>query len=155
MLKSQEIKLDESIDKDTLILASRLSKGIEVLGLSVRAYNALIRCRWDVRTVGDLCGIIMDGKAKRIRNIGEKSIYEIEDALTNYIKVYQRRRSRLRASKTYEKTLGPVMPEGFWEDWMQATGALRGDIKLTRAMRRRWESDVAAWYDKNKEKGTV
>ena len=84
MLKSQEIKLDESIDKDALILASRLSKGIEVLGLSVRAYNAL--SRWDVRTVGDLCGIIMDGKAKRIRNIGEKSIYEIEHALTNYIK---------------------------------------------------------------------
>ena len=61
----------------------------------------------------------------------------------------------MRAAKTNEKTLGPIMPEGFWEDWVQATGALRGDIKLTRAMRRRWGSDVAAWYDKNKEKGTV
>lgn len=61
----------------------------------------------------------------------------------------------MRAAKTNEKTLGPIMPEGFWEDWMLATGVRRGDIKLTRAMRRRWESDVAAWYDKNKEKDTV
>ena len=61
----------------------------------------------------------------------------------------------MRAVKTNEKTLGPIMPEGFWEDWRLVTGALRGDIKLTRGMRRRWESDVAAWYDKNKEKGTV
>ena len=61
----------------------------------------------------------------------------------------------MRAAKTNEKTLGPIMPEGFWKDWMLVTGVRRGDIKLTRAMRRRWESDVAAWYDKNKEKGTV
>ena len=68
---------------DVFELAIALNKEIEVLGLSVRAYNAL--SRWGCRTVGDVYRLWKSGKIKKVRNLGDKSIGEIEDGLYEYL----------------------------------------------------------------------
>ena len=68
---------------DVFALAIALNKEIEVLGLSVRAYHALSRC--GCRTVGDVYRLWKSGKIKKVRNLGDKSIGEIEDGLYEYL----------------------------------------------------------------------
>lgn len=68
---------------DVFALAIALNKEIEVLGLSVRAYNAL--SRWACRTVGDVYRLLKSGEIKKVRNLGDKSIGEIEDRLCEYL----------------------------------------------------------------------
>ena len=78
----------ESVDAvpvdDVFELAIALNKEIEVLGLSVRAYNAL--SRWACRTVGDVYGLLKSGEIKKVRNLGDKSIGEIEDRVNTYLR---------------------------------------------------------------------
>ena len=78
----------ESVDAvpvdNVLALATALSKEIEVLGLSTRTYNALTRTLW-CRTVGDVYRLLKSGRIKKIWNIGDKSIGEIEDRLCEYL----------------------------------------------------------------------
>lgn len=69
--------------EDVLALAIALNKEIEVLELSVRAYHALSRC--ECRTVGDVYRLLKSGKIKKVRNLGDKSIGEIEDRLYEYL----------------------------------------------------------------------
>ena len=69
--------------EDVLALAIALNKEIEVLGLSVRAYHAL--SRYGCRTVGDVYRLWKSGKIKKVRNLGDKSIGEIEDGLYEYL----------------------------------------------------------------------
>lgn len=77
----------ESVDavpvEDVFELVIALNKEIEVLGLSVRAYHALSRC--GCRTVGDVYRLLKSGKIKKVRNLGDKSIGEIEDGLYEYL----------------------------------------------------------------------
>ena len=68
---------------DVFALAIALNKEIEVLGLSVRAYHAL--SRWACRTVGDVYRLLKSGEIKKVRNLGDKSIGEIEDRLCEYL----------------------------------------------------------------------
>lgn len=68
---------------DVFALAIALNKEIEVLGLSVRAYHAL--SRWGCRTVGDVYRLLKSGEIKKVRNLGDKSIGEIEDGLYEYL----------------------------------------------------------------------
>ena len=56
---------------------------IEVLALPIRAYNALKR-RSDIRTVVDLFRLVESGQLQAIRNIGTKSVAEIEDRLSRF-----------------------------------------------------------------------
>lgn len=78
----------ESVDavpvEDVFELAIALNKEIEALELSVRAYNAL--SRWECRTVGDVYALWKSGKIKKVRNLGDKSIGEIEDRLNAYLR---------------------------------------------------------------------
>jgi len=67
------------ISKKTLRIAVALSKGIEELGLTKRSYNGLRR--WGVNSVADLCEEYINGSLPRVRNMGEKSIFEVEHAL--------------------------------------------------------------------------
>ena len=55
---------------------------LDVLGLSVRARNALYRAR--IRTVGDLHLLLNAGEENlfHIRNLGEKGIAEVQSVLT-------------------------------------------------------------------------
>lgn len=69
---------------DVFALVIALNKEIEVLGLSVRAYKAL--SRWECRTVGDVYALWKSGKIKKVRNLGDKSIGEIEDRLNAYLR---------------------------------------------------------------------
>lgn len=69
---------------DVLALATALSKEIEVLGLSTRTYNALSRLGW-CHTVGDVYRLLKSGGIKKIWNIGDKSIGDIEDRLREYL----------------------------------------------------------------------
>ena len=77
----------ESVDAvpldDVFALATALNKEIEVLELSVRAYHAL--SRFGYRTVGDVYRLLKSGKIKKVRNLGDKSIGEIEDRLYEYL----------------------------------------------------------------------
>ena len=68
---------------DVFALAIALNKEIEVLGLSARAYHAL--SRWACRTVGDVYRLLKSGEIKKVRNLGDKSIGEIEDRLCEYL----------------------------------------------------------------------
>lgn len=68
---------------DVFALAIALNKGIEELGLSVRAYHAL--SRWACHTVGDVYRLLKSGEIKKVRNLGDKSIGEIEDRLCAYL----------------------------------------------------------------------
>lgn len=68
---------------DVFALAIALNKEIEVLGLSVRAYHALSRRA--CRTVGDVYRLLKSGEIKKVRNLGDKSIGEIEDRLCEYL----------------------------------------------------------------------
>ena len=68
---------------DVFALAIALNKEIEVLGLSVRAYHVL--SRWACRTVGDVYRLLKSGEIKKVRNLGDKSIGEIEDRLYEYL----------------------------------------------------------------------
>lgn len=70
--------------EDVFELAIALNKEIEALELSVRAYNAL--SRWECRTVGDVYALWKSGKIKKVRNLGDKSIGEIEDRLNAYLR---------------------------------------------------------------------
>lgn len=58
---------------------------LEVLNLSVRCYNALMRC--GIYTVEKLARL-SDQEIWDIRNIGSKSLAEIEDKLETYLKIY-------------------------------------------------------------------
>lgn len=70
--------------EDVFELAIALNKEIGVLGLSVRAYSAL--SRWACRTVGDAYRLLKSGEIKKVRNIGDKSIGEIEDRVNAYLR---------------------------------------------------------------------
>lgn len=70
--------------EDVFELAIALNKEIEALELSVRAYKAL--SRWECRTVGDVYALWKSGKIKKVRNLGDKSIGEIEDRLNAYLR---------------------------------------------------------------------
>jgi len=54
---------------------------IEVLGLSIRAYNCLRR--FGIRTVADLCQMT-EAELQRVRNIGTKSAMEVKEKLYEY-----------------------------------------------------------------------
>lgn len=58
--------------------------GIDELGLSTRACNAL--CRRGVRTIGELYRIIKSGKLEGITGIGGKSEEEIKEKYLQYIR---------------------------------------------------------------------
>ena len=64
-------------------LAVFLNKDIEVLDLGVRSYNCLRR--FGIRTIADLCEAYFEGKLPKIRNLGQKSVYEIEFMLSKYL----------------------------------------------------------------------
>ena len=71
------------IPEETMRLAILLSKPIDDLRLSHRTWNALMR--WGIRTVGDLCEAREKGVLPKIRNLGSKSLYEIEHAIDSFL----------------------------------------------------------------------
>lgn len=71
------------ITERDIYLAALLAKDIDYLGLSVRAYKGLRR--FGISTVADLIICREKGNIKNIRNIGEKSAFEIENALEQYL----------------------------------------------------------------------
>ena len=72
-----------NVSEDVLKLAIALSRPIEELELSHRSWNCLRR--WGLYTVGDVCKAYYEGKLPKIRNIGPKSIYEIEHAIDKHL----------------------------------------------------------------------
>jgi hypothetical protein len=72
--------LDANADSSTSVLVSP-DDDIEVLALPIRAYNALKR-RSNIRTVADLFRLVESGQLWEVRNIGSKSVAEIEDKLS-------------------------------------------------------------------------
>lgn len=55
---------------------------IEEMELSVRAYNALRRA--NITTVGELADMAMEGKLSQLRNMGAKTVREIQTKLLCY-----------------------------------------------------------------------
>ncbi|MBE9478944.1 MAG: hypothetical protein IMY80_03180 [Chloroflexi bacterium] len=68
------------MDQKSAYVHLSLEDPLEGLGLGTRPFNALRRA--SVRTVGDLVQIIELGLLPSIRNIGQKSVVEIEDILS-------------------------------------------------------------------------
>ena len=79
-----EMALPVCINENIIRLALGLSESIDNLNLTTRTYNGLKR--WGVNTVADLCRAYMNGELPKIRNMGEKSIYETEHMLYTYFK---------------------------------------------------------------------
>ena len=77
----------ESVDAvpvdDVFGLAIALSKGIEVLELPTRVYNALSRSAY--YTVADVYRLWKSGNLKKMWNLGDKSIGAIENRLCAYL----------------------------------------------------------------------
>ena len=71
------------INKELISALVALSKDIEVLELDTRAYTALRRR--GIRKVWELCEAYNDGVLPKVRNIGQKSLYEIEWKLKEYL----------------------------------------------------------------------
>lgn len=71
------------IPEDALRIAEALSAPIDELGLSVRSYNGLRR--WGITTVADVYRAYQDKQLPRIRNLGEKSVIEIEKHLEEHL----------------------------------------------------------------------
>lgn len=71
------------IPEDVLRIAEALSAPIDELGLSVRSYNGLRR--WGITTVADVYRAYEDKQLPRIRNLGEKSVIEIEKHLEEHL----------------------------------------------------------------------
>ena len=71
------------IPEDVLRIAEALSAPIDELGLSVRSYNGLRR--WGITTVADVYRAYEDKQLPRIRNLGEKSVIEIEKRLEEHL----------------------------------------------------------------------
>lgn len=71
------------IPEDVLRIAEALSAPIDELGLSVRSYNGLMR--WGITTVADVYRAYQDKQLPRIRNLGEKSVIEIEKHLEEHL----------------------------------------------------------------------
>ena len=67
----------------TIRLAAALSKPIENLNLSIRTYNALKR--WGISSIVDLYEVRLNGQLPKIRNLGNKSMLEIEKYLDEYV----------------------------------------------------------------------
>ena len=70
--------LDEYLEKSHIPVSSE--DPIEVLGLSVRSFNALMHA--SIRTIGELVQIVESGNLREVRGIGPKSLPEIENSLT-------------------------------------------------------------------------
>lgn len=64
-----------------LIIA--LNKSIDCLELSVRSYNCLRR--WGINTIAELYEAKNKGELPKIRNLGLKSVYEIEHKLNMFL----------------------------------------------------------------------
>ena len=71
------------IPEDVLRIAEALSAPIDELGLSVRSYNGLRR--WGITTVADVYRAYQNKQLPRIRNLGEKSVIEIEKHLEEHL----------------------------------------------------------------------
>ena len=67
----------------TIRLAVAFSKPIENLNLSIRTYNALKR--WGISSIGDLYEARLNGQLPKVRNLGNKSMLEIEKYLDEYV----------------------------------------------------------------------
>lgn len=72
-----------NISKEILMFAVAFSKPIDELELSTRTWNALHR--WGVYTIADLVELGLKGELSKIRNLGEKSLNEIDYMLDRYI----------------------------------------------------------------------
>lgn len=59
------------------------SEAFMELDLSVRSYNALVRA--NVKTVKEVTHLIENGQIKKIRNLGNKSIYEIRQRVSEAV----------------------------------------------------------------------
>lgn len=68
---------------NVLALAIALSKGIEVLELPIRVYNALSKSPY--HTVADVYVLWKSGNLKKVWNFGDKSIGAVEDGLCAYL----------------------------------------------------------------------
>lgn len=71
------------IPEDVLRIAEALNAPIDELGLSVRSYNGLRR--WGITTVAGVYRAYQDKQLPRIRNLGEKSVIEIEKLLEEHL----------------------------------------------------------------------
>lgn len=65
-------------------LAAHADEPIEELNLSVRAYRCLRRS--GIFTITQVCKAIENGNIKRVRALGNRSISEVEEKLTEYFK---------------------------------------------------------------------
>lgn len=86
---------------DVFGLAIALSKGIEVLELPTRVYNALSRSAY--YTVADVYRLWKSGNLKKMWNLGDKSIGAIENRLCAYLPYLWQTEGRL-VDGTAEKT---------------------------------------------------
>ena len=72
-----------NIPENVLKLAIALNKPIEVLGLSNHAWKSLYR--QNIHTVGEVCEVFNNGKIKKMRGIGVKTFYEIEEQINKFL----------------------------------------------------------------------
>ena len=77
MIKNQEY-MNEPVEK---VSNKKLEKPIEDLDLSVRSYNCLKRA--NIHTIGELTQKTVN-EMIRIRNLGRKSLKEVEDKLKEF-----------------------------------------------------------------------
>lgn len=75
-----------NIPQETFRLATALVQPISALNLDSRTYNCL--ARWGLETVGDICDMYVKGQLSKVRNFGQKSMYELEHRLAAYLSSY-------------------------------------------------------------------
>lgn len=71
------------INDEIFDIALKISKPINYLDLETRSYNALRR--WGINSIADVLAAKRENKLPKIRNLGEKSIYEIDYKLERYL----------------------------------------------------------------------
>ncbi len=80
-----------SIDFHTSILEEASHYHIECLGLSARSYNSLVKYPHHIQTVADLLMFPL-ADLRNVRNLGAKSIAEIEQAKIQFVEMLKQQR---------------------------------------------------------------
>lgn len=66
-----------------LRIGVKFTKDIDCLGFDTRI-NTVLR-RYGYNTVGDVVSLLINGELQKLRNIGKRSIYEVEFLLEKYL----------------------------------------------------------------------
>lgn len=74
------------ITQEDIMLAALLARPIDELELTTRAYNGLKRT--GTYTIAEMLVKLKTGDIHKLRNIGEKTVYDIQNEIRRYLEKY-------------------------------------------------------------------